>query len=96
MKRAAKKRAFKKRGRIVPKSIDFGFHHIEIEMITEAKMRDEAECQEGEYTPEGLWDTDLETIFLLKGLGRKRTRYYLMHEMVHASLDMMDSLEIGP
>ena len=58
-----------------------------------AQMRDEAECVDGDDTPEGLWDTDIGTIYLLKGLSRSNTRYYLMHEMCHAALDLMDSLD---
>jgi hypothetical protein len=80
----------------IPKYIDFGFHKILIQVIGTARMREEAECQEGEETPEGLWDTDIDTIFLLRGMSRKKQRYYLMHEAVHAALDLMDSIDRTP
>ncbi len=79
---------------IVPKYLEFGFHKILVEQVTEEFMRDEAECVEGDTTPEGLWDTDHDTIFILKNLSRHKKRYYLMHECIHACLDLMDSADL--
>jgi Zn-dependent peptidase ImmA (M78 family) len=81
---------------VVPKHIDFGFHRIWINVVDEETMREEADCEEGDSTPEGLWNTDLNIIFLLKTLSWRQMRYYLMHELVHACLDQMDSMAIGP
>ena len=57
-------------------------------------MREEAECEEKELTPEGLWDSDVDTIYILKNLSRHKKRYYLMHESIHACLDLMDSIDL--
>ena len=67
-----------------------------VEELTDKQMFDLAELEEGEYIPESLWDTDVDTVYVLKKLDWKKKRYYLMHEMVHACLDLMDSLETGP
>jgi Zn-dependent peptidase ImmA (M78 family) len=77
----------------LPTYVDFGFHKVRVERINEKRMREEAECEEEEPTPEGLWLTDLDTIYILKTLNRASQRYYLMHEMVHAALDLMDNLD---
>lgn len=78
---------------VLPKYIDFGFHKILVERISEEEMWEEAECEEGDMIPEGLWDTDTGTIFLLRNLNTSNARYYLMHEVIHAALDLMDSLD---
>ena len=79
---------------IVPKYIKFGFHQILVEQVSEEFMRVESECEPDEITPEGLWDSDVDTLYLLKNLSRKRKRYYLMHECIHACLDLMDSEDL--
>lgn len=50
-------------------------------------MREEAESEAGDPTPEGMWDDDLDTIFLGKWLSAKRKREVLFHELVHAVMD---------
>jgi hypothetical protein len=79
---------------IVPRYIKFGFHQLLVEQVSDAFMRAEAECEPGEATPEGLCDSDVETIYLLKSLSRHKKRYYLMHECIHACLDLMDSADL--
>lgn len=76
--------------RILPKKVDFGITIIHIELVDRKKMREEAECEEDEYTPEGLWDTDRDTVFVGKWLRKKRKREVLMHELAHACLDWRD------
>ena len=77
----------------LPKYVDFGFHKVRVEIIGIARMREETDCEPEEITPTGAWQTDDDTIYILKGMNRNEQRYTLMHEMIHASLDMMDSIE---
>jgi hypothetical protein len=81
---------------VVPNFVDLGFHRIYVDLISPEEMFEEADCEEDDYIPEGLWNSDIDTIFLLDNMSWKQTRYYLCHELVHAMLDCMDSMEIGP
>jgi Zn-dependent peptidase ImmA (M78 family) len=89
-----KKRLQKPKAKVLPKYIRFGFHQILVEQVTEEFMREEADCEDDEETPEGLWATDVDTVFILKNLSRHKKRYYLMHECIHACLDLMDSIDL--
>jgi Zn-dependent peptidase ImmA (M78 family) len=74
----------------LPDYIDLFLAKIKVELISHAQMRLEAECEEDHRTPEGLWDTDNETIFIGKWLRSHRKREVLMHELAHACLDWRD------
>jgi Zn-dependent peptidase ImmA (M78 family) len=80
----------------IPAVINLGYHRITVTQVTRAAMRDLGGILKNGDTCEGLWDCDKETIYLLSNLAWRKKRYYLMHEMVHACLDLMDSLETGP
>ncbi len=71
----------------LPKKIDFGIAVIHIQQVTPAQMRDECDLDVGEGVPDGMWDADTDTIYILKGLPLKRKREVLFHEMVHAAMD---------
>ena len=71
----------------IPLTIDLRFAIIHITQLTKAAMREEAECDPDEYTPEGLWDVGEDTIYVGRWLSPTRKRQVLMHELVHAALD---------
>lgn len=90
---ASSRRKKFKRKPVLPECIDFGFHMVYIKEVGSEYMREEAECESDELTPEALWDTDHDMILILENLPTRKKRYYLMHELVHACLDLMDSRE---
>ena len=79
-----------------PKHIDLGFVLIEVTLLGKKRMREEAECEDDEPTPEGLWDTDSDTVYIGRWLSAKRKREVLMHELAHACLDWRDESKCQP
>jgi Zn-dependent peptidase ImmA (M78 family) len=71
----------------IPSVVDFGLAVIHIRQVTVAEMRDECDAEADEITPDGLWDAESDTIFLLRKLSRRRKREVLFHELVHAAVD---------
>ena len=76
--------------RILPKKVDFGIAVAHVELVSKAKMRELAECEEDDYTPEGLFDGDIDTVFVGGWLRKRRKREVLMHELAHFCLDWRD------
>lgn len=71
----------------LPKKIDFGIAVIHIQQVTPTQMRDEAEIEPDEMVPDGMWDANTDTIYILKKLPLSLKREVLFHEMVHAAMD---------
>jgi Zn-dependent peptidase ImmA (M78 family) len=81
---------------IFPGRVDLGFALIHIRLVDKKTMREEAECEPDESTPEGLWDTDADVVYVGKWLRNKRKREVLMHELAHACLDWRDEGKCKP
>jgi len=79
-----------------PKAIDLKFALIVVLVVGKKRMREEADCEAWEATPEGLWDTEEETVYVGKWLSAKRKREVLMHELAHACLDWRDEGKCKP
>jgi Zn-dependent peptidase ImmA (M78 family) len=60
--------------------------------VDEPKMRDEADCDHEDLTPDGLWDDETRTIWIMQNLPTKRLRYVLAHELHHAIVDYLHHL----
>ena len=73
-----------------PETIDLFATIINVELVSRTKMRDISECDDDDYTPEGLYDGDVETVYVGKWLKNKRKMSVLMHELAHACLDWRD------
>lgn len=73
-----------------PTKIDLFVQIIQVKLVDKKTMREEAECEDDDSTPEGLWDGDNETVYVGKWLRRKRRYEVLMHELAHACLDWRD------
>jgi Zn-dependent peptidase ImmA (M78 family) len=71
----------------LPKKIDFGIAVVHITQVGVGEMRDIADCEQDEPTPDGCWDAQSDSIYLLKKLSLKRKREVLFHELVHAAVD---------
>lgn len=74
----------------IKRRIDLGPAVVSVEWLSETEMRAEAECDEGEEAPDGLWDSERNRILLHVSL-RKRPRYarqILLHELIHACCDL--------
>ena len=76
--------------RILPKLIDFGICTATVELVDKKKMREEAECEEDDHTPEGLCDGDNDMVYIGNWLRKRRKREVLMHELAHFCLDWRD------
>lgn len=76
--------------RILPKMVDFGIAVAHVELVNKAKMREEAECEEDDYTPEGLFLGDDDLVLIGNWLRKRRKREVLMHELAHFCLDWRD------
>ncbi len=76
----------------LPQKIDLGFWVITVHYVGEKRIREEGDCEPGDETPEGLWLTDDDTIYILRSLSLARKRYVLCHEMIHAMVDVRDGL----
>lgn len=72
-------------------TLPFGYN-VAIVYVDDKKMRDEAECQPDDPTPDGLWDSETRTIYVLRRLRKKRLRYVLIHEVLHAAIDWQHDL----
>lgn len=81
---------------LIPSFIDLRFVRIEVKLVTRSEMREEAEAEDDESTPEGLWHGDTETVYIGKWLSSKRKREVLMHELAHACLDWRDEGKCVP
>ena len=68
--------------------IDLGLGVIPIILVSPAQMRDHADCEEDDVTPNGLWDHDLEVIYIGKWLPWKEKRKVFWHELRHAVADL--------
>jgi Zn-dependent peptidase ImmA (M78 family) len=73
--------------RRLPRKIDFGLAVIYLRQVGARAMREEADCENDDPTPDGLWDAEADTIYLLRTLSLKRKREVLFHELVHAAVD---------
>jgi Zn-dependent peptidase ImmA (M78 family) len=71
----------------LPKKVDFGVAVINIVQCTPTQMADECDIDQGDSVPDGAWDADTDTIYILKRLPLQRKREVLFHEMVHAAVD---------
>lgn len=69
-----------------PEKIDLGFTVIKVVLVNRKQMAAEAECEIGD-APDGLWDSEIDTIFIGRWLNAKRKRHVLFHELVHAGVD---------
>lgn len=76
--------------RRLPNKLDLGLALIHIRLVAKGEMREEAECEEDDPTPEGLWADDEDTIFVGKWLSAKRKREVLFHELIHAAIDLRE------
>jgi Zn-dependent peptidase ImmA (M78 family) len=76
--------------RVLPKRVDFGFAVCHIELMDKRRMRELAECEEDDNTPEGLFDGDMDTVYVGKWLRSRRKREAFMHELAHFCLDWRD------
>jgi Zn-dependent peptidase ImmA (M78 family) len=73
--------------RRLPSKIDLGLELVHVKLVTKAKMRDEADCDDDDPTPEGMWDYSEDTVYVGRWLSAKRKREVLFHELVHAMID---------
>jgi Zn-dependent peptidase ImmA (M78 family) len=71
----------------IPSVIHLGLYDVRVVMLTKKAMRVEADCDEGDITPEGMWVDEDDTIYLGRWLSSKRKREVLFHELTHAVLD---------
>jgi Zn-dependent peptidase ImmA (M78 family) len=77
----------------IPTEIDFGCALVHVRLVSKKGMieavDDDIEVGDGEAI-NGLWDQDIDTIFIGKWLPRKVQRWTLFHEAGHAMLDLRD------
>jgi Zn-dependent peptidase ImmA (M78 family) len=73
-----------------PRQIDLFVTIVQVRLVDKKVMREEAECEDDDNTPEGFWDGDNDTVYVGKWLRKKRRREVLMHELAHACLDWRD------
>jgi len=71
----------------LPSKLDLGLAILHVRMVGVREMRAAAECDEEDACPDGLWDADEETIYILKYLSPKRKREVFWHEIKHAVND---------
>ncbi len=71
----------------IPRKIDLGTYTVTVTLINKKQMREEADCDDGDVTPEGLWDVELDTVYIGRWLSAKRKREVLFHELTHAMID---------
>ena len=82
-----------RQGSTILKRIDLGFDMIEVSTLSDAEMRDEADCDSSEMTPDGLWIAETKTIYLRAGLSARAARKTLLHELGHAAWDLYNEHE---
>jgi Zn-dependent peptidase ImmA (M78 family) len=84
----------------IPHKIDLGFHIINVELLGRRQMReamDDDDPQEGRgEIIEGFWDIETDTIAIGKWLPRRVQRWVLVHELVHACIDLRDRYDKEP
>lgn len=73
--------------RRLPSRIDFGVAILNVRQLSVKDMRLEADCDEYDPTPDGLWDSEQDTIFMLRRLSQRKKREVLAHELIHAAVD---------
>jgi Zn-dependent peptidase ImmA (M78 family) len=76
----------------LPRKIDLGFWIIDVKYVGERRIREEAECEDDDETPDGAWQTEHDTIYVLRTLSAARKRYTICHELVHAMIDIQDGI----
>lgn len=85
----------------IPAKIELGFHVIYVRLVTRAKMRqlmldDDDGYDEQDGIVEGFWDADNDVIAIGKWLPRRVQRWVLVHELVHACIDLRDRYDKVP
>ena len=71
----------------IPRKIDRGIYTVKGVLVTKKVMREESDCEDGESTPEGLWDCDTDSVYIGRWLTAQRKREVLFHELTHAMID---------
>ena len=71
----------------LPTRLDLGLACLQVRQVTVKEMRIAAECEDDDGTPDGLWDAEGETIFLLKAMTNEKKRHVFFHEVIHAIND---------
>lgn len=71
----------------LPRHVDLGVARIPVKVVSRKVMFDEADCDEDETPPDGLWSCEDETIYIGAWLPAKEKRIVLFHEIVHAAND---------
>jgi len=80
-----------KRGPI-PSQINLGAFLLHVKLVNRKEMVEESEWEpeDGTEIPHGLWNPDIETIYIAKWIPRQEQRWALLHEIGHAALDFRD------
>lgn len=72
----------------LPRSVRLPFGYVVlVKIVSDAEMKDAADCDGGDDTPDGCWDVDTRTIFICRAAPLKRQKYVLGHELGHALWD---------
>ncbi len=71
----------------VPHRINLGLAEVRIKQVSVKDMRLEAECEDDDPTPDGLWDADNDRILVLRKLSSRRKGEVILHEIQHAVID---------
>lgn len=82
------KRLMKQSTTGIKNRIDLGFASVKIEWVDDRTMRLEAECDDDEETPDGMWVSVDGTVYLLKTQSVRKAQQILLHELAHAMLDL--------
>jgi len=82
------------RARAIPPFVDFGLGKVTIERVSRVRMRQLDGGEVGDCTPDGLWDCDVDTIYIGDWLTGAKLRRVFWHEMIHAIIDM-DYASVG-
>jgi len=73
----------------LPKVIDLGFHLLRVVELPKKDFYKELDEDEpGDVR--GFWDPDEDLIVIGKWLPRKEKRQILLHELIHAIIDLRD------
>jgi Zn-dependent peptidase ImmA (M78 family) len=70
-----------------PKRIFLVTQWVEIRQVTREEMRDVVADQDGAM---GAWDSDTNTIYLMRQLSSAQKARAFAHELQHALIDLMD------
>lgn len=76
------------RARRLKAKVDLGLGVIPIILVSPARMRELAECDADDVTPNGLWDDEHEVIYIGQWLPWKEKRKVFWHELRHAVADL--------